>query len=671
MPAAATPRNAIALVMGVTLALTASRGLEAQTPEPAEDGLAEVVISATPLRRAAPETAQPVTVLAGERLIRRRTASLGDTLAAEPGLSASAFGPTASRPIIRGQGGLRVQTYQDGADTLDVGALSDDHAVAIEPLLIERIEVVRGPAALLFGSAAAAGAINVITSRLPLERLAVPLGAAIDLRGDTAANERGVAVRLGGHAGERLQFVADAHHFTAGDLRIPGGRLENSSGESHSASAGVGWVGERGAVTLAASRLDNAYGLPGTHELGADEASAGEHGEEIRLDLAQQRVDLAAVWRPARGFDVLRLRAARSEYRHVELEDGDIGTRYAQIGNEARLTLERASHSVIGLQWRDLDFDAVGDEAFLPASRHRSLGLFAFREWRSDTLTFEAGARLERQTLEPAAVEGQARERQRYADQALSGSVGLIWRLAEPWDVSLQFGSTGRHPTATELYAAGPHLAVRRHEIGNAQLGVETGRSVDLALRRRTADDGWQGSISLFHANYQDFIAPFPDGTRIGELPVVRFAAVDARFSGAELEWGHDALSRSELGTVGVRVFGDVVKARDARGEPLPQIPPLRLGVETSLTRGAFRLGAEVVWHDAQRDVAAAERPTAGFTALSADLSYRLETGGATMLWFLRGANLLDEVMRRHASPLKDVAPLAARHVAAGVKVEF
>jgi len=632
----------------------------------AEETLTEVVITATPLRRAAPETALPVALLSGERWILRQAAGLGDSLADEPGLSSSSFGPIASRPIIRGQGGLRVQTYLDGADTLDVGALSDDHAVAIEPMLIERIEVVRGPAALLFGSAAAAGAVNAITSRLPLERLDAAIGVELDLRGDTAADERAVAARLGSRLGEHWQLSADAHDFEAGDLRVPGRRLENSGGQSSSASAGLSWIGDRGALALSASQLDNAYGLPVAEGHGGE----GEEEELVSLDIEQQRLDLSAVWRLDGWFDTVRLRAARSDYAHVELEGDAVGTRYAQLGSEARVTLESRNNFVLGLQWRDLDFDAEGEEAFLPGSQQRSLGVFAFREWRRDAVTLEAGARLERQTLQVIARE-EGGDEPKYSADAVSGSLGAIWRFAEPWSLALQLATTARHPTATELYATGAHLAVRRYEIGAEGLGIERGQSLDLGLRYRPAAGGWQGSISLFRASYDDFIAPFPDGTTIDDLPVVRFAAVDARFTGAELEWGHDALIEGAFGTFAARVFGDLVRARDARGLPLPQIPPHRLGLEASFSRGATRLGMEAVWHDAQEDVAPGERPTPGFTALSADLGYRLEAGGATVFWFLRGANLLNENMRRHASPLKDFAPLASRHVAAGLKVKF
>ncbi|NBX57608.1 MAG: hypothetical protein EBT64_03935 [Gammaproteobacteria bacterium] len=220
--------------------------------------LEEVVITATPLRKTAFETAQPVSVLSGDALVTRRESSLGETLADQPGVSASAFGPIASRPIIRGQGGLRVQTYQDGADTLDVAALSDDHAVGLEPMLADRIEIVRGPAALLFGSAAAAGAVNVITPRLTLSRFESPLAGEVQVRGDTAANERGVAARVGGLAGDQLQFSADWHHFRADELRIPDGRLTNSNGETRGASGGFGWIGDRTSFAISLSTIDPA-----------------------------------------------------------------------------------------------------------------------------------------------------------------------------------------------------------------------------------------------------------------------------------------------------------------------------------------------------------------------------------------------------------------------------
>jgi iron complex outermembrane receptor protein len=683
-----TVRNAAATV---ALALAASLHPSMAKAQTATGGtnedtsrLEEVVITATPLRRAALATAQPVAVLRGDDLVTAITSSLGETLADQPGMSATSFGPIASRPIVRGQGGLRVQTYVDGADTLDVGALSDDHAVTVEPLLAEQIEIVRGPAALLFGSSAAAGAVNVITGRLPLARPDAPMGGELQARGDTAANGRGIAARISGSSGDHLQYTADLHHVRAGDLRIPGGRLDNSAGETRGGNIGLGWVGERGSLAIAINELRSAYGLPGGHdhaesaETTVPEDPGHEDHEDVTLSLDQRRIDLAGEWRLGGFADAIRLRVARNDYRHRELEGEAIGTFYGQLGTEARLSIDRDERWTIGAQWREVDFNADGEEAFLPTSRTRNLGAFAFGELKLGTLTLEAGARLERQDIDvvkPAPL-APAKPPRSHAGDTKNISLGLLWPVTAPWTATLQLTSSERHPTATELFAFGPHIAAQRFEIGDESLRVERGLTADLVLRRQAAS-GWTGSIGAFVSDYGRFITALPGGAALPAealaegLRAVRFTAVDARFSGIELDWRHDQLLHTAAGIVGLRVFGDLVRARDAAGEPLPQIPPRRLGVETSLVRNPLRLSLQTVWNDAQRDVAAGETTTAGFTAVDLEIAYRWRTGGADMLWFARGANLLDEQMRRHASPLKDVAPLAARHIVVGMQVGF
>jgi iron complex outermembrane receptor protein len=667
-----------ACVMAAAVAVPA-HGQSSSTIDDRIAELEEIVITSTPLRKRVFDTAQPVSVLAGEALVTRREGSLGETLADQPGVTASAFGPIASRPIIRGQGGLRVQTYQDGAETLDVAALSDDHAVSVEPMLADRIEIVRGPAALLFGSSAAAGAVNVVTPRLSLSRFDAPFAGEIQMRGDTAANERGVAVRVSGHAGSHLQFSGDLHHFSADELRIPDGRLENSDGETRGGSGGLSWIGERASFAISLSGLRSNYGLPGhSHGHHEDDHDEDHHDEDhhdddhhddehhehgdVRLAMDQQRVDFVGEWRVDGPFDTLRLRAARNDYVHNELEGEEIGTAYAQDGQELRLSADREGQWSIGLQWRDLDFDAEGDEAFLPASQTRQLGAYGYGEMSIAAFVLEAGLRLERQEIDLIGND--------YRDDTFSGSFGARWRLADPWEVSLQLTSTGRHPTATELYALGPHLAVQRYEIGDDDLGIERGLTADLGIQRRL-QSGWQGKVGVFVADYDQFIAAMPDGSIEDDLPVVRFTGVDARFEGFEFDWSHDALIGTAVGNIGVRLFGDYVRARDAAGEPLPQIPPRRLGLELGFTQGPLRLGIETIHHSAQNDVADGETRTAGFTAVNAEATYRLKVADADMLWFARGVNLLDEDMRRHASPLKDIAPLAARHLAIGLRLKF
>lgn len=684
----------------------------------ADETLQEVIITATPLRTTTLETAQPVLLLSADLLRRSLATNLGDTLANQPGLSSTSFGPIASRPVIRGQGGLRVQVYQDGAETLDVAALSDDHAVSIDPAFADRIEVLHGPAALMYGSASAAGAVNVVTDRLPLRNTDGPIETRLELRGDSANDERAVALRSGGHLGSGWQWRVDGFSKRSGDLSIADfvespalraelaaegetvgderGELHNTDAKSEGGSVGLGWSGDSLAVALSLSGYRNDYGLPegghahGEHtdELDGLDADHADH-EDVRIDLEQHRVDLAGEWRPTAGWiERWSLRLARNDYEHAEIEDSIPATRYGQLGYETRLTADRRSddvgRGVLGLQYRDLDFAALGDEAFLPPSRTRSLGLFFFEERRFGALLVEAGARWERQTLDAHDAASS-----RYRDDAVSASIGSVWTSSPQTRWSLQLTRTQRHPTATELYADGAHLALQRYELGNADLGVETARTVDLAWRHNDADDRWQSKISLFVSDYRDYIFAAPLGLDDdhaehahehdhdhGEaLREVEYRATDARFHGLEAEWSIRELAKVAQGGLGLRLFGDLVRARDADGHALPQIPPLRIGGELNWSRGPWRVGLESLWHDAQTRLADNELRTDGYNLLAADIAYRHTyrhgAGAATMLWFLRGQNLLDEDARRHASPLKDVAPLAGRAVSAGVRVEF
>ncbi len=710
------------LALGAMLAPVAAVAAAASM---AAETLQEVIITSTPLRTTTLETAQPVLLLSADLLRRSLATNLGDTLANQPGLSSTSFGPIASRPVIRGQGGLRVQVYQDGAEALDVAALSDDHAVSIDPSFADRIEVVHGPAALMYGSASAAGAVNVVTDRLPLRSADAPIETRVELRGDSANDERAVSLRSGGDLSGGWQWRFDGFSKRSGDLSIADfvespalraellaggedgdderGELHNTDAQSEGGSLGLGWSGDRLAFALSLSGYRNDYGLPeGGHAHGepVDETAAtpADHAD-VRIDLEQRRVDLAGEWRPAAGWiERWSMRLARNDYEHAEIEGGAPATRYGQLGYESRLIADRRSddlgRGVLGVQYRDLDFAALGDEAFLPPSRTRSLGLFFFEERRVGAWLFEAGARWERQTLEThAAGEAQAAGNARYRDNAVSASLGSVWTVSPTTRWSLQLTRTQRHPTATELYADGEHLALQRYEIGDADLGIETARTADLVWRYNDADDRWQSKISVFVSDYRDYIVAAPlaagddhaahdhehdhahDYANDLGLRAVEYRATDARFHGVEAEWSIRELVQVARGSLGLRLFGDLVRARDTEGGPLPQIPPLRVGGELHWTRGPWRVGLESLWHDAQTRLADNELRTDGYNLLAADIayrhSYRHGVGAATMLWFLRGQNLLDEDARRHASPLKDVAPLAGRALSAGVRIEF
>jgi iron complex outermembrane recepter protein len=688
-----TPRRsaaALPLLAAATLTLPA-------TPASAQEGLEQVVITATPLRETALETAQPVRVIEGEALLRERASSLGETLAREPGVSATWFGPQSSRPVIRGIGGERVQMYQDGGDALDASALSNDHAVTIDPLVAERIEIVRGPATLLFGNSASAGLVNVITRRIPRAAAARPFSGAIELRGDSALDERAVAAQAEFGTGPwRLQ--TDLHRRSTDDVSIPGfatvealrepgetaGRLANSASETRGGGIGLSRVGDWGHVGMSVSRFDTQYEIPGPGEDhdededgGGDELAGGAppiaaarigDGDGIYLDMAQTRWDLDADLRnPLAGLSTLRIRAGWNDYEHSEIEPGgEVGTIFLQRGLDLRIAAEHEPlagwRGVLGAQWRDIDLEAIGEEAFVPPSITRNLGLFLFEERSFGPLTAELGARLEQQRIDlPGASSA-------YDEQAFSASAGLIWRLDDTWRLTANLNSTERHPTATELFADGPHIAVRRFELGDPELGTERALGLDLGLRASAG--AVSASVSAFVSDYSDYIYAAPAGGIEDGLPIVVYTATDARFSGLEAELGWRGLETA-LGSWHLRVFGDYVRAEDGSGAPLPQIPPLRLGGSIGLDRGPLGVEVRAVWHDAQDRVATEESATGGFTLVDVDLSWRGRVAERPMTLFVRGSNLLDEDARRHASPLKDFAPLPGRSLGLGVRFDF
>jgi iron complex outermembrane recepter protein len=647
------------------------------------DEVDQVVISATALRESALETAQPVAVLGGDDLIRLREPSLGETLAAQPGISATYFGPQASRPVIRGLGGERVQMYEDGGDALDVSALSNDHSVTIDPLLAERVEVVRGPATLLYGNGASGGLINVLTNRVPELASDDQISGAFELRGDSALSERAASGRVDGGTGP-FAWHADAHKSRTDDARIPGfalsrrfreeleeaganvnetrGRLPNTGGETYGGALGGSYVAERGLLGLGVSRYDTDYGIPDT---------GGEEG--VRIDMRQTRYDLKSELRDLGSFiKSARLRATYNDYEHAEVEgSGEVGTLFQQKGSDTRLVFDHAPvagwRGTFGVQYRDIDLNVTGEEALVPPSGTTNSGWFVFEERPFGELTFELGARLEHQHIN---VEREGAPN--YRNNAVSGSAGVVWKFAPVYSLAVNLTSTQRHPTATELYADGPHIAAQRFEIGDATLDRERATTVDIGLRKTSG--AWTGSLTAFRSDYARYIFAGFTGEFEGDeeelLPIVQYRQADATFTGFEVELKMP-VRETPLGALAPRLMADYVRAKLSDGGDLPQIPPVRLGGELVLARDQFSSGLSVMFYDSQDKVSENELPTDGYTMVDLDFAYRMPARHRSVLFFLRGQNLLDEDARRHTSPLKDVAPLPGRSVSAGVRVEL
>ncbi len=693
----------------------------AQNLPPAHDhrhdepiALENLVVSATPYGRNQADIAQPTSVLAGRELNLRQAPTLGELLAGQPGVSSTYFGPGASRPVIRGLGGDRLRVLENGLGAIDASATSPDHAVSLDPLLIERVEVVRGPSALLYGGNAVGGVVNVITHRIHSELPDRPFQARTEVQAGSADDSLTSGVVLDGVAG-RVAWHVDRYVRDTGDVAIPGlaesarrraaeaaeaathgeeppaeiaGHIPNTALRNDGGAFGLSFIGERGFVGLAYSGHNSRYGVPaGAHaHTEEDDAAEGDHDEEgVRIDLRQRRLDLEGGITTAFGpFSGARFKLGTARYRHAELEGDTIGTVFHNRGYDGRLELMHGTEGglagAFGWQGGRNDFDAVGDEAFVPPARTDAQALFLLEEARFGAGTWQFGARYELQEIERSDVTDVGRN-----DGQVNLSLGYLHRFGDAWTLGASLARTERAPNAQELYADGPHVATNAYEMGDPMLGTEASVALDVTLRRRTGLV--TGALTLFTNRFDGFIFELPTGERAEEgvtgweihgdadddhgIAVYRFVQRDADFVGAEAE----AIVHLHEGGTGQLdlIFGaDLVRGRNRTDSvDLPRITPGRAKTGVAWRRGALALGAEVQFVARQRRTAPGETPTAAYDLISAYANYRLTSGPLNWDLFLRGANLGDREARLHTSFLKDVAPLPGRDVTAGVRVTF
>jgi len=654
-----------------------------------EHQLEEVVVTGVPLERTMEELAQPTSVLVGDDLAKKQAASLGETLSHELGVSSTYFGPVASRPVIRGQYGERIRVLSNSLDSMDASALSEDHASSVDAMLAERIEIIRGPATLLYGSGAAGGLVNVVDNRIVEEGRAEPIEGFVTLGTDSATGKEAIAGEVA-FGTDWLAFHLDYFSRETDDVEIPGfaeskqlraleeeagegeedeafGTVENTAGETNGGAAAVSFVGDSGFLGISLSQHDSLYGVPGHHH--EEEDGGGEEEELVRIDLDQTRVDLQGEYRFANAGD-LRLKIARNEYEHVELEGDEIGTMFDSTGTDMRLEYEHRPigelEGAIGLQYKDIDFVAIGDEAFVPPSVTRQTSLFAFEEWQlNDRWTLQGSARIEQQSIDAPSLPD-------YDDEAFGISMGVVRLFGDRHQLAFNYSLTERHPNSAELYADGPHVAVQRVERGSVIqgdgiFGKETSSNMDLTLRGEVDRIEW--TVTAFLNEVDDYILLKPTAFFDDELQVFDYTQTDARLYGLEAEARIELLDTAS-GHLHTRLFTDFVRGTDLDGGGnLPRITPLRYGVGLHFTRGGFEASAKAMFSAEQDKLAANELPTDSYMLLSAEVSYAFEA--PQLFVFLRGTNLADEDARQHTSPLKDIAPLPGRSLQLGLRYDF
>ena len=614
----------------------------------------EIVVTASADSRRESEVYQPVNVLSDEELQARIQPTIGETLAQEPGVASSSFGAGASRPVIRGLGADRIRVLEEGIGTGDVSNVSPDHAVSVDPVGAEQIEIVRGPATLLYGSNAVGGVVNVISERIPSQTSAQLIGGTVDLRYGTAAEEKSTAVALnGGH--NKFAWHADLSLRDTNDYAIPTSddTLANSSMQSRTGTLGGSYITDRGFLGAAVSSFATNYGIPGD--------------EPVRIDMESQRVDLKGELTGLGFFDSARIRLGMTDYEHVELEGAEVGTRFTNDGFEGRL---EARHRALGrmrgtwgAQYTATDFVAMGEEAYIPPNQSHATAVFAFEELPGDKIDLQFGARYEHQHVD---VEHDALPDRQFS--GISGSIGAIWRPLAGYAVAVSLARAVRLPTATELYANGAHAATGQFEIGNPMLDEETSLGLDISLRRTVGR--FRGELNLFNNEFDGYIYESPTGQVEDDLPVYEFAQRDARFRGAEVATHTHLFSRGES-HVELDLSADYVRASLTGGANLPRIPPMRAAIGIQTHGGPWQVMAEVRRTFEQDAVAPLETPTDGYTFVNAHLGYRLIFGNTVHDILVRVTNLTNELARSHVSALKEVAPLPGRDITLSYRLLF
>nr|WP_232089976.1 TonB-dependent receptor [Sphingomonas sp. HMP6] len=653
-------------------------------------------------------------VLRGAELTRSLRPTIGDTLAKLPGVSATSFGPSASRPVLRGFQGERIRVLTDGIGSIDVSNTSVDHAVIIDPLLAERIEVLRGPAALLYGSSAVGGVVNVIDTRIP--RSVPEAGYRLSGIGTygSAANERTVGAAGDLALGKHFVVHADGSYTKSGDLRIGGyaltdqrrrealatsrlpvdpantdpidyaanaavrGTLPNTAAQTWTAGVGASLITDTGSLGVSYSHYDSLYGVPIRYA-----TLPGEGQEAPRLSIVQNRVDLRGEVQTGGGFlDRIRIRAGHATYRHFELApDGAIGTAFYNNGTEGRLELVQAKRGgwqgASGVQFFNRVFDVKGDEAFLPKNETNQTGLFTVQQLDLGKLKAEAGVRYEMTDVAARTPVGDLRfsDASRRFD-AVSGSVGMSYGLTDAVRVGINLSHTERAPSAEELFANGAHAGTQAYELGNPNFRLEKSNGAELTLHAHGT--GYSFDASAYYTHFNDYIsenqvdpsiceaAAAPSGRTV-DFPCFQSIQADATYYGVEAQ-GSVLLGQIGGYKINADALGDYVRATIRDQGPAPRIPAARVlgGLEAQSEALAGRVEVEHVFD--QNRIRAFETTTPAYTMVNASLAITPFPTNRKLSLTLSANNLFDVDARRAASFLKDFAPLAGRDIRATLR---
>lgn len=642
------------------------------------------------------QLAKPVSVLAEDELRRKIGSSLGETLSNELGISSQSFGAGVGTPVIRGQAGSRVKVLQNSLGTNDASSLSPDHANGVEPILAERIEVLRGPSTLLYGSGAIGGVVNVIDGRIPEKLFDKALGGSAEQRYDSATNQTASVGKLEGCQGNiayhldgfyRDQdnthiggFAIDEPAVRATDHSLDGvpvlansrGVIANTQAQSQGGSIGASWINDKGLIGLSINQLDKNYGIP------AD----GSGDSAITIALKQSKYDLKAqLNKPFALAEKIKFKFSYTDYKHTELDGGIPATTFLNTAYESRLELEQqatgALKGSLGFQSLNSDFSALGAETIVPPTKTDSYSVFALESLKHGALTYELGARAEWQTITP-----QQQAIKNYIP--LSGSASVLWAINNTHQLNLAFTHSQRAPQIQELYSNGVHDATHSYELGNNNLTKELSNNVDITYHFKT--EKIKAELSLFNNWINDYIYQGRTGlvfdsnieqfnnscsSNGGCFPVLKTQQTSATFRGFEAKTIINLLEH-HADIIDLTLFSDYTRGTFDNGGNVPRMPPLRYGFQFDYDHNDWHNELRLTRAEAQDDVAINDSKSPAYVLLNLNTQYRLISFANTeILLFAKAKNLLNENIRNSTSYLRNFAPEAGRSAEIGIRVSY
>jgi iron complex outermembrane receptor protein len=691
----------------------------------------KLLITAGAIERSETDKAQSVTILNENNLKERAAPTLGDTLSNEPGVAGSGFAPGASRPVIRGQADNRVRVLNNGTEVFDVSNLSPDHAPSVSALLSQSIEVVRGPATILFGSGAIGGVVNIADNVIPVEQPPSALGGEVDGRFDSANLERSGAISLTLSPMKHLVFHGQFSYLRTDDRTIPGFALnerirteltpaqaagrgfgENPEGTAPNTyvktkdyAFGASYVWDKGYIGASFTEFLSVYGVPDDPEV--DDRTIPP--VRVHLDVDKRQVNArSSIVDPLPWFSTMNAKFVYTDYQHEEIDGNEVGSTFKTNGVDSRLEFVHNPISLlegsIGGQFFFKELSVLGDESFLQPTQTTQIATFVFEEVKLGKVRLQFGTRVEHQSVhidstDPALTSLTSPSQQDVDFLPISGAAGVLYDFAEGWQLALNGTYSQRAPTAEELFARGPHAATFQFIVGNPTLSVEKNVGVDISLRKTAGRV--TGTISGFYNRYDGFIDFAPTGDFEDGFRVFVYTPKTAEFYGGEAKSDFhllplaitqmenqepkDAKSVRNIVTgaksseaqqnpndLFLRLQADYVHATDLdTGDPLPRITPLRFSASLNYETEKWNASIEGQRVAEQDRVAPFETSTPGYTLLNASVGYKFRAGTTYNYLYVRGTNLTNEEARDHLSFLKEVLPLAGRGVTVGFRTTF